>query len=421
LKKWFTELVTITKSFNINIRNFMIANFCTQIGMGVFMVMYNIYIKELGLSESVNGSVVSLNALALVIMLVPAGLISDRLGRKNLIVAGTILTICMLTMRSLATSEQSILALAFCTGLVWAFVQVSGVPFLAENSTAQERMHLFSIHFSLVTIANVLGNLFGGVLADAFQLFGMPVVESIRFTLLVGCCIFLAGIPFMLKVKIPTRKARLTAKASSDIGQSSKPNFKRNFKMIALFSVSNCLIGIGAGLVIPYLNLYFSNRFDAANSTIGFILALGSAMTAVAMLLGPKLVARVGKVNALLIFQFASIPFLFLSAFTNSLMLAVIGFLMRQALMNAGNPITSAIAMEVVDDRYKGFANSVNQMIFNVGWALMGLPAAWLVTTYGNYWGYAYTFTITGCIYLVASMYFYLVFGKRYKLKDTIK
>ena len=159
----------------------MIANFCTQIGMGVFMVMYNIYIKELGLSESVNGSVVSLNALALVIMLVPAGLISDRLGRKNLIVAGTILTIGMLTMRSLATSEQSILALAFCTGLVWAFVQVSGVPFLAENSTAQERMHLFSIHFSLVTIANVLGNLFGGVLADTFQLFGMPVVESIRF------------------------------------------------------------------------------------------------------------------------------------------------------------------------------------------------------------------------------------------------
>ena len=395
----------------------MIANFCTQIGMGVFMVMYNIYIKELGLSESVNGSVVSLNALALVIMLVPAGLISDRLGRKNLIVIGTLLTICLLTMRSLATSEQSILALAFCTGLVWAFVQVSGVPFLAENSSAQERMHLFSIHFSLVTIANVLGNLFGGILADTFQLFGMPVVESIRFSLLVGCCIFLVGIPFMLKVKIPTRKVRLASKAE----KTSKPNFKRNLKMIVLFSISNCLIGIGAGLVIPYLNLYFANRFEAANSTIGFILALGSAMTAVAMLLGPKLVARVGKVNALLIFQFASIPFLFLSAFTHSLMLAAIGFLMRQALMNAGNPITSAIAMEVVDDRYKGFANSVNQMIFNVGWALMGLPAAWLVTTYGNYWGYAYTFTITGGIYLVASLYFYFVFGKKYKLKDAMK
>ena len=103
MKKWFLEWVHTIKSFNINIRNFMIANFCTQIGMGVFM---DIYIKELGLSESVNGSVVSLNALALVFMLVPAGIISDRLGRKKLIVAGTILTVCMLVMRSLVSTEQ---------------------------------------------------------------------------------------------------------------------------------------------------------------------------------------------------------------------------------------------------------------------------------------------------------------------------
>ena len=204
LKKWFLEWVHTIKSFNINIRNFMIANFCIQIGMGVFMVMYNIYIKELGLSESVNGSVVSLNALALVFMLVPAGIISDRLGRKKIIVVGTILTMCMLVMRSVVSSEQSILALAFCTGLVWAFVQVSGVPFLAENSTAQERMHLFSIHFSLVTVANVIGNLLGGVMADAFQFFGMPIVESIRYALLVGCAIFLTGLPFILKLKVPS-------------------------------------------------------------------------------------------------------------------------------------------------------------------------------------------------------------------------
>ena len=111
MRKWLTELITTIKSFNINIRNYMLANFCTQIGMGVFMVMYNIYIKELGLSESVNGSVVSLNALALVIMLVPAGLISDRLGRKNLIVAGTLLMVCMLTARSIVTTEQTILTL----------------------------------------------------------------------------------------------------------------------------------------------------------------------------------------------------------------------------------------------------------------------------------------------------------------------
>ena len=40
--------------------------------------------------------------------------------------------------------------------------------------------------------------------------------------------------------------------------------------------------------------------------------------------------------------------------------------------MNAGNPIQSAVAMEIVSDKYKGLANSVNQMVFNLGWATMG-------------------------------------------------
>ena len=188
--------------------------------------------------------------------------------------------------------------------------------------------------------------------------------------------------------------------------------------MMALFAISNLLIGSGSGLVIPYLNLYFANRFDATNSYIGLILALGSAMTAVAMMIGPMLVKRVGKVRALVIFQFASIPFLFLTAFTGSLFFASLGFLMRQALMNAGNPITSAIAMDVVHDKYKGLANSINQTVFNLGWAVMGVPAAWFVTTYGSYWGYVYTFSITGGLYLIGSTYFYFVFGRKFALKN---
>ena len=121
------------------------------------------------------------------------------------------------------------------------------------------------------------------------------------------------------------------------------------------------------------LEFIFFNRFDASNAYIGLILSLGSAMTAVAMLIGPALVKKVGKVKALILFQMLSIPFLLLTAYTTSLLLASLGFLMRQALMNAGNPIQSAIAMEIVADKYKGLANSVNQTVFNIGWATMGL------------------------------------------------
>lgn len=418
LKDWFSNIM----SFNRNIKLFMLANVLIQIGMGVFGVMYNLYIRELGYSETVNGSVISITSLATALMLVPAGIISDRIGRKSILLVGTFITAIMLFGRSLVSVEQPILIFAFLTGIVWAFVQVSGVPFLAENSKPTERMNLFSIHFAIVTIANVIGNLLGGFVADGFQLlFNFGEVESIRSSLILGAIIFAFGlIPLLTLItsKSENQSQGDFINSTKEMDATEESSFKKNFTMIILFGVANLLIGTGSGLVIPYLNLYFANRFAASNSYVGLILALGSAMTAVAMLIGPLLVKRVGKVRALVIFQLLSIPFLFLTAFTNSLLIASIGFLMRQALMNAGNPIQSAIAMDVVHNKYKGLANSVSQMVFNIGWATMGLPAAWLVTTYGNYWGYAYTFSITGGLYLIASTYFYIVFSRKYKVNE---
>lgn len=393
----------------------MLANVLIQVGMGVFIVMYNLYIKELGFPETLNGKIISMTSLASAIMLVPAGYLSDRLGRKGIIIIGALFAAGTLFYRSIVTGEQSLIYAAFFTGLFMALVQVSGVPFLAENSKASERMHLFSIHFSLMTIASVVGSLGGGVLADALHIVGnISTVDSIMYVLIIGAIIFTMGIVPLFQLK-PIKIEADTEEHTAESEGNAPSGFRKNLKVIVLFGVANLLIGTGSGLVIPYLNLYFSNRFGASNTYIGLILSLGSAMTAVAMLLGPALVKKVGKVKALVIFQLLSIPFLFITGYTNSLIIASIAFLMRQALMNAGNPIQSAIAMELVQDKYKGLANSVNQMVFNVGWASTGAISTGLVVTFGFYWGYAYTFTITGILYIIASTYFYLLFGRKKK------
>lgn len=408
---WLQDWKTKIFSFNKNIQLFMLANILIQIGMGVFSVMYNLYIKELGFPETMNGKVISMTSLATAIILIPAGFLSDRFGRKSMIILGTVVTGLTLFYRSVAIDEHSLVYAAFFTGLFMALVQVSGVPFLAENSQANERMHLFSIHFSLVTVAGVIGSLGGGVLADVLHMYtAMSVLESIKWVLIVGAFIFTLGLLPLFKLK----SAVIIEEKVVGVADKVLPsNFKRNIIIIVLFGFSNLLIGTGSGLVIPYLNLYFSNRFDASNSYIGLILSLGSGMTAVAMLMGPALVKKVGQVRALVIFQMLSIPFLFITGYTTSLAVASIGFLLRQALMNAGNPIQSAIAMDLVHDKYKGLANSVNQMVFNIGWAAMGPVSAGLVMMYGFYWGYAYTFTITGVLYIIASTYFYILFGRK--------
>ncbi|GAE33215.1 MFS transporter [Halalkalibacter akibai] len=420
MKRFFGEWTTQLKSYNKNIQLFLLASVLANIGMGIFMVIYNYYIRELGYDDQMNGRIIAMQAMASAIALLPAGLLSDKFGRKKLIFIGAIFTATSLLLRAVLTADVTLLTTAFATGFFMAFIQVSSIPLLAENSTEKERVHLFSFNFALIMVANVIGNALGGTLTDLFTfLFSISMLESVRITLIIASFFFFMALLPVLKLREELKKREQKTGASS-LGKLFTTH-RSSLKWIGLFAIANLLIGFGSGLVIPYLNIYFSDRFEISNSLVGIILSLGQAMTAVAFMIGPSVVKRYGEVKAVVMLQIASLPFLLLTAYTETLWLAVIGFLFRQALMNAGNPIQMALMMRTVDDSMKGLANSVGQMIFQLGWAVMGPVSTSIVIVYGAYYGYAYVFTITSVLYLIGSSYFYFVFRRLDKKNKNVE
>ncbi|WP_209125017.1 MFS transporter [Alkalihalobacillus sp. BA299] len=399
------------KSYNKNVRLFLLASFLGNVGMGIFMIIYNYYIRELGFDDQVNGKVIAMTAMASAIFLLPAGLMSDKVGRKKVILVGAIFSALTLFLRAVLVAEPLLLVSAFCTGIFMSFIQVSSIPLLAENSTEKQRVHLFSFNFALIMVANVVGNALGGTLSDALQAFlSLSTLWSVRVTLLVGSAFFFASLVPILTIN--EKKKLKTEKTGASSFKNIFKTQKAGLKMIALFAIAQLIIGFGSGLVIPYLNLYFTDRFEINKSLVGIIISLGQAMTAVALMIGPAVVKRFGEVRAVVILQLSSLPFLLLTAYTENLWFAVIGFLFRQALMNAGNPIQMSLMMRSVDDSIKGLANSLGQMVFQLGWAVMGPVSMTIVMLNGAYYGYAIVFSITGGLYLIGSTYFYLVFRK---------
>ncbi|MNK28616.1 Major Facilitator Superfamily protein [compost metagenome] len=417
--QFIPNMILEVRSWSRNIRLFFLANIFYQIGTGIFSLLYNLYIQGLGYGDTMNGRVVSIQSLATAMMFIPIGLIGDRTSRKRLLIIGGLFSGVLFLGRSFLGSENYLVILAVLTGLFASIFQVLAIPYLAENISKAQRLRMFSFFSSVVLAAQVFGSMGGGMLADLLQALGITRLMSLQAVLLAGSITTLIAVIPLLFLTEAARTESEKIKPAEDLDlpvtepKESHKESAKDYKFISRFVVAQLLVGLGSGLVVPYLNLYFTNRFAVSLSAMSVLISLGQGMTIVSMLIGPSLAARVGPVKAVVIFQILSLPFLLLTGFTNLLMIASISFLFRQALMNAANPIQSSIMIDRVSDRRRGVANSLMQTAFMLGWATMGPVQSYFVTTYGNYWGYAITFSITGVLYIVSSLMYFFMFRER--------
>ena len=170
------------------------------------------------------------------------------------------------------------------------------------------------------------------------------------------------------------------------------------------------LVGCGAGLTIPFLNLYFRDRFDLEAGSIGTIFSAAQAITAVGFAVGPAMARRLGMVRAVATTELLSIPFFLTLAFSHHLGLAVVAFWARGALMNMNQPISRNFAMEAVDEDQQPVTNSVIELSWSLAWMICTQVGGWLI----DHHGFVPPMLVTVTLYFSASV-LYLFFFHDYE------
>jgi len=133
----------------------------------------------------------------------------------------------------------------------------------------------------------------------------------------------------------------------------------------------NVILGLGAAILIPYMNVFFRGKFAMPSNTLGILFSLSSLLTGLGSILGPWLAHKLkSKIKTIVLTQGVSIGFLLLIGFAPIPWLAAIGFLLRTALMNMANPLYSAFAMERTAETERGAVNSLLNISWMLGWAV---------------------------------------------------
>jgi predicted MFS family arabinose efflux permease len=172
------------------------------------------------------------------------------------------------------------------------------------------------------------------------------------------------------------------------------------------FVLPQLALGLGAALLIPYLNLFFKEQFPIDDRALGTIFAPRDLFTAVATMAGPALALRLGKIRSVVFTQLASLGFLLVVGFVPVLPIAAFAFWLRGALMNMGHPLFSAFMMEQTPEEERGTVNSIYQMSWQVGW-MVGPAISGAVQTRA---GFAPLFLTTGVFYTLSTALIYLFF-----------
>jgi MFS family permease len=166
------------------------------------------------------------------------------------------------------------------------------------------------------------------------------------------------------------------------------------------------LIGVGAGMVVPFFNVYFYDVLKASTGEIGLIFSAGQIVMVAGLLIIPMLVGRFGKVRTIALAQVLSIPFLILIALTTNIFFAAIGYIMRMTLMNMANPAVSSFNMEIVAEQERATVSSLTQM----GWYLLYALSTFFSGITMSQGNYLLPFMITCVVYFIAAVAYYVFF-----------
>jgi MFS family permease len=416
LGRALSEYGSRVMSFRVNARLYLLNVIITGAAMGVFRLLFNFYVLSLGYDEALLGSLVTTSSLTALIVALPMGYLADRLGRKaSLLAAGAVMALAIMGMVVWPNSTAFYITNIFF-GISQSLAAVTMAPFLMENSGDEERTYLFSFGSGLQMASASVGNWIGGYLPTWMA--EWRSVEATSSSAYGGAMMVVGFIALAALIPLALLKTPKTTRAERSVFAPLTYAAKHPGKLSKLI-LPMLLTSIGAGLIMPFMNVFFRQVYSQPDPVIGSLFAWGSLAMGLGLLAAPPLADRMGKIRLVVITQGLSIPFLILLGFAPWFWLSASAYYIRVALMNMSGPVYQTYVMEHVEESARATVASLVSMSWNFGWAFSPMISGWMQVNYG----FGPPFIGTIVLYAISVYLYWSFFGRSSKTpaKDMVR
>ena len=363
-------------------------------GLGVTAFYLNFLYRALQLGEAEIGALAGALAFGGVVGAAPAALLARRFSRRAALLIGGTVTASGIFGIILFDSFPLLLSSAALLGCGGIVVAASGAALIADATVATDRAAMFGRQIAFGTTAAFLASVLAGALAAPVgAALGLAPRDPLVIRVLIAGGGFIAAasaLPILL-----VRSPRVPRG-----GHASRVRLR----LLARFFAIEVAFGFGAGSFLPFLNLFFTDRFGLDLLSVGAALGVLAVAGSLGALLHPRvLVPRLGPLRAVVAVELGSLPFALAAALAPSALLVIAALAVRAMLMYGASATFTSFVHSSFAPAERAGAHATLNLFWGAGSAV-GAVVSGLVRAALGPAGYTANLVMLAAAYLVAAL-----------------
>ncbi len=374
-----------------------------QLINGSLMLILFLYMGELGYEDEEKAYYFVFRFVGVLFISFPLGLWikGKRLLPLFRLNAYTLPILTLLALYAIHEKMGWLISLSFILwGLSFTLSQICKLPFVLRHCPPSQVTEAITLTYSTWSWGNILGGSIIFLLSNIAPDFFTSLNCLITISFLSYCSLY-----FLNKVD----KNEVTEQPNSK--NISKFNLKEyDWKIIFQGLFPTLLIATGAGMSIPFMNLYFQHTFDLDYDNYAALGFITHCIVFTMILQSPQVKGRFGYEKAIPITQTLAVASLLMlgvlemySDIPMVFYLAVFFFVIRQPLMNIAQPMTTEIVMKYVGEKNQEIVSALFALIWNGSFVLSGLLFGYLRSLELDF---IYIFGYTALFYFTAIIWY---------------
>ncbi|MCL4411614.1 MFS transporter [Candidatus Marsarchaeota archaeon] len=314
---------------------------------------FSLYLTALHISIIEVGLVAATTMLFMVFLTMLLGIIGDRKGyRAELVIAETFAFAGALII-AVSSSVAYIIAGMIIAGLSGSAGGMRGAfspgtnAFVANNyKEGKERVRKYSLLTMTASAAAVGGSIIFSLVSPLSLYVGL--LSAYRYLFVIAAALLGVSVIFLMMLHDAQRPAKTTK-------IMKKSSIKYSLRMI----VANSLGGVGMGLVMPLLPLWFKLSYGASPLEIGIIFSVVYIATASGSYVSSAIAHKFNALNISSYTRMLSGLLLFLMAISPALVIVALVYVARAIIAGFGSPSRTSVNVRGIDTEDYGAATSV--------------------------------------------------------------